>query len=112
MIIKTETISEAFVIQPEGRLDAITAAEFEKEVTPMLQSEHNVLIDFGKIDYISSAGLRSILILVKEMKKHEKVLILCCLNDAIKEVFCISGFDSIMTICPTIEEGLAFLKGN
>ena len=113
MTITTETISQVLVIRPEGRLDAITAAEFEKEVTSMVQkSRNNVLIDFGKIDYISSAGLRAILILAKEMLKDGKKIAICSLNETIKEVFCISGFDSIMTIYPTLEEGLSFPKGN
>jgi len=68
------------------------------------------LIDFEKIDYISSAGLRSILILANEMKSKENILALCCLNETIKEIFCISGFDSIITIYSTIEESIASMK--
>ncbi|MEI6764628.1 MAG: STAS domain-containing protein [Bacteroidota bacterium] len=113
MVITTEKISEVLVIRLDGRLDAMTSGEFEKKVTPMVQeSGQHVLIDFGKVDYISSAGLRAILILAKEMLKKEKRLALCSLNETIAEVFCISGFDSIMTIYPSLEEGLSFLKGN
>jgi len=112
MKITTEKTSEVLVIHPEGRLDTMTAGEFEKEVTPLIrQSGLNVLIDFGKLDYISSAGLRSILILAKEMKKKENNFALCCLNETIMEVFRISGFDTIITIYPTLENGLSFLKG-
>jgi len=113
MKIITEKTAEVLVIHPEGRLDTMTAGEFEKEVTPLIQqSEQNVLIDFEKLDYISSAGLRSVLILAKEIKKKGKSLALCCLNETIKEVFRISGFDTIISIFPTLEEGLSFLKGN
>jgi len=113
MKITTEKAAEALVIHPEGRLDTMTTGQFENEVTPLIQqSGQNVLIDFGKLDYISSAGLRSILILAKELKKKERGFALCCLNETIKEVFRISGFDTIISIYPTIEEGLSFLKGN
>ena len=113
MKITTEKTVEALVIHPEGRLDTMTAGEFENEVTPLIQqSGLNVLIDFGKLDYISSSGLRSLLILAKEMKKKEKRLALCCQSATIKEIFFISGFDTIFSISPTLEAGLTFLKGN
>ena len=113
MKITTEKIAEALVIHPEGRLDTMTAGQFESEVTPLIQqSGQHVLIDFEKLDYISSAGLRSVLILAKEMKKKENSLALCCLNEPIMEVFRIIGFDTIISIFPTIEEGLSFLKRN
>jgi anti-anti-sigma factor len=112
MKITTEKKAEALVVHTEGRLDALTSGEFEKEVSALIQQpDQNVLFDLEKLDYISSAGLRSILILAKEMKSKENILALCCLNETIKEVFCISGFDSIITIYPTIEEGLALMKG-
>jgi anti-anti-sigma factor len=111
MKITNEKTTELLVIHVEGRLDAITSGEFEKEVIPMIhQSGHPVLIDFGNLDYISSAGLRSILILTKEMKKNNNTLALCCLNEAIMEVFRISGFDTIISIYPTIEEGVSSMK--
>jgi anti-anti-sigma factor len=75
-----------------------------------LQSKQNALIDLEKLDYISSAGLRSILVIAKEMKKNGNNLVLCCLNETIKEVFHISGFDTFISICPTIQAGLTFLK--
>ena len=111
MKIISENTSELLVIHPEGRLDAITSAEFEKEVMPIIQQSGNpVLIDFEKLDYISSAGLRTLLIIAKEMKKVKKVLALCCLNEAIMEIFNISGFQTIFPIYPTIEEGVSSLK--
>ncbi len=111
MKITNEKISELLIIHTEGRLDAITSVEFEKEVMPMIQqSEHPVLIDFGKLEYISSAGLRTVLILAKETKKSNNSLALCSLNETILEVFRISGFDTIVSIYPTIEEWFASMK--
>ena len=108
MKITTEKKAEVLVVHAEGRLDFMTAGEFEKEVSTLIQQlKQNVLLDFEKLDYISSAGLRSILILAKETKTKGNILALCSLNETIKEVFCISKFDSIITIYPTIEEGLA-----
>ena len=111
MRITTEKTAETLVIHIEGQLDTAMVGEFENEVTPLLQrSDQNVLIDFEKLEYISSVGLRSVLILAKEMKKKEKSLALCCLIETILEVFRISGFDMIISIFPKLEEGLSFLK--
>jgi anti-anti-sigma factor len=111
MKITTEKNAEVLVVHTEGRLDAMTTGEFEKEMSALIQQiKQNVLLDFEKLDYISSAGLRSILIIAKEMKSKESILALCCLNETIKEVFCISGFDSIVSIYPTIEDGINLMK--
>jgi stage II sporulation protein AA (anti-sigma F factor antagonist) len=112
MKITTEKKPEVMVVHTEGQLDAMTAGEFEKEVSALiLHSKKNILLDFEKLDYISSAGLRSLLILAKELKSTENILALCSLNETINQVFCIGGFDSIITIYPTIEEGLASMTG-
>ena len=74
------------------------------------QSGQPVLIDFGNLDYISSAGLRTLLLLAKEMKKNNNLLALCGLNEAIMEVIRISGFDTIVSVYPTIEDGINLLK--
>jgi anti-sigma B factor antagonist len=107
----TENTEEVLVIHAEGKLDAITAGEFEKEIIPIIQqSRQPVLIDFEKLAYIRSAGLRTVLILAKETSKNNNKLAFCCLNETVMEAFRISGFDTIVSICPTIEEGINFLK--
>jgi anti-anti-sigma factor len=107
----TEKIAEVIVIHAEGKLDAITAGEFEKEVILMIQqTEQPILIDFENLFYISSVGLRTIFILSIETKKNNKKLALCCLNETIMEIFLISGFDTIVSIYPTIEDGINLLK--
>ena len=110
MKIITEKTDVGLIIRPEGRLDSITVSEFEKEVMLLIQqSTLNVLIDFEKLVYISSAGLRILIIIAKDLKKKEKKLALCALNETIKEVFHISELDTIISIFPTIEDGLISL---
>ncbi len=107
MNISTETTANTLLFHVEGRLDAITSSEFEKQVIPLTRElGKNVLMDFAKLDYISSAGLRSLLVLAKELKEKNFTLVLCALNESILEVFHISGFDTIMNICTTMDGGL------
>jgi anti-anti-sigma factor len=111
MIITSEIKEGILIIRPEGRLDAITSGEFEKETASLIQqSGKSVLIDFVKIDYLSSAGLRSLLLLQKEMKVRQQSLALCCLNETIREVILISKFDMIFDIFLSADEGLTFLN--
>ena len=107
----TEKTEEVLIIHAEGKLDAITTAEFEKEVIPIIQQAGQpVLIDFEQLVYIRSAGLRTVLLLAKETKKNNNKLAICCMNETVMEAFRLSGFDTIVSIYPTIEEGINSLK--
>lgn len=99
------------VVTLKGRLDALTAPEFDKqakELTANYQSD--MLITFAELQYISSAGLRSILALAKQLKQNGKRLVLAEVSGAIKDVFEVSGFYSIFEICKTQSDALAKLK--
>jgi anti-sigma B factor antagonist len=67
----------------------------------------SVVIDFENLDYISSAGLRIILKTTKDLKRTEGNIVLCAMQDYVKEVFEIAGFDSFLPIVPTVEDALA-----
>ena len=66
-----------------------------------------MVVDFGNLDYISSAGLRVILKATKELKRSEGLFVLCEMKDYVKEVFEISGFDSFLPIVRDMEAALA-----
>ncbi len=93
---------------PSGRLDGLTVGEFEEQVRENSAVEDQLLlIDFSSVEYISSAGLRVLLILAKSMGSAESKFALCALSDSIMDVFRISGFDQIMSIYKDREEALA-----
>ncbi len=98
----------AVVVSVKGRMDAVSSAEFEKEMTELMtEGENTFIIDFGELDYISSAGVRSILVTVKKLRAKEGYLSLCALKDLVEEVFEISGFSSIIPIYESVESALA-----
>ena len=84
------------VLSPQGRLDSNTAKLFEA-----------ILVDFGQLDYISSAGLRVILMGAKKLKTLGGRFALSSLSENIKEVFDISGFSTILEIHPDRPTALA-----
>jgi len=66
-----------------------------------------MIIDFENLDYISSAGLRIILKTAKELKRNHGDIVLCAMQDYVKEVFEISGLDTFLSITQTMEQALA-----
>lgn len=80
----------------EGRLDTSTAPQLEKEVQG-LDGVTCLRLDFEKLDYLSSAGLRVILIAQKKMNRCGEMII-SHVNETIMEVFEVTGFVDILTI--------------
>jgi len=98
---------KSLIFSPKGRLDAVTTPEFESTVLSAVdKGDIQVLIDMGNIDYISSAGLRSFVVLMKKLKQLHGRLILFALQKQVMEVFVICGFSSIITITDTQQEAL------
>jgi anti-anti-sigma factor len=91
--------SKIMVVSVTGRIDAITAPEFESYLSGLMsQGEAHFLVNLTGLDYISSAGLRSILSAAKKLKAQAGQITFCGLQGPVEEVFKISGFNSIFKI--------------
>ena len=80
-----------------GRIDTVTAPQFQDGVKPDLEGVSNLVIDFADVKYISSAGLRVLLSLQKIMNK-QGTMKLINVNSTINDVFEVTGFSDILTI--------------
>ena len=110
MDVTTERQDGVLSVQVGGRIDGSNVAEFEEAIrTAIEESDRAVIMDFEKLVYISSAGLRAILLTAKSLGNRNAKFALCSLSDQIREVFEISGFDKIITIYPSKAEALASL---
>lgn len=87
----------ALVIALEGRLDTVTAAELEKELQDSLDGVTELIFDFGALEYITSAGLRALLVAYKAMRSKGQMKVTNA-NDIVKEVFEVTGFNGIVRI--------------
>ena len=87
----------ALEIALEGRLDTTTAPELEKELKDSMDAATELTLDFGKLDYISSAGLRVLLAAHKAMSKKGGMKV-TKVNEIVREVFDVTGFADILTI--------------
>ena len=81
----------------EGRLDTMTAPELEAELKKSLDGAETLTMDFGKLDYISSAGLRVLLTAHKAMSAKGGMKV-TNVNEIVREVFEVTGFADILTI--------------
>lgn len=111
MKLSTEKQGEATILNVGGRLDAAGAPELEAQGKMiLLEGSKRLLLDLAGVEYISSAGLRSLLVLAKAAKAAGSALVLCCLTPAVKEVMTISGFDNILSLAADRPAALALLK--
>ena len=85
------------IINLEGRLDTTTSPNLEKELGN-LDGINNIVFDFEKLDYISSAGLRVLLTCQKKMNSISGTMIIKNVKEEIQEVFDMTGFSDILTI--------------
>lgn len=102
----TKTVANEIVtISLDGRLDASTSPELEKELGALIdEGKIKMIIDFTNLGYISSAGLRVLLMIIKKLKALNGNIVLASLKENVKEVFDIAGFSSIFTIVNNLEE--------
>ncbi|HEX3027267.1 MAG TPA: STAS domain-containing protein [Clostridia bacterium] len=96
IITKTEN-GAALTLELEGRLDTTTSKQLEAELGTSFVGKKEVILDFAKLVYLSSAGLRVLLAAQKLMNKQGSMVIKN-VNDTIMEVFEITGFADILTI--------------
>jgi anti-sigma B factor antagonist len=80
-----------------GRLDTMTSKQLEDEI-PLLDGKGNVVLDFAGLEYISSAGLRVLLVMQKKMNAQAGSMKLVGVLPEVREIFEITGFSGILTI--------------
>ena len=98
MTINKTQENDKLTVTIEGRLDTTTAPQLEAELKSSLDNVKELVFDFAKLDYISSAGLRVLLTSQKNMSKSGGSMKLIHVADVIMDVFNITGFADILTI--------------
>ncbi len=112
LTVKTETAAvasgEAFIICPCGRVDGSTVGILDEAVRGFPEEGGGILIfNFADMEYISSAGLRVLLLSARKMQSSGGKALFCGLAPHIMQVFEISGFSSILDIRESLADALA-----
>lgn len=82
----------------EGRIDTITSEDLKKEIDEEIDNFDSLTLDFEKVKYISSAGLRVLVSTQKKLKATNKPFVIKNVDDAVNEIFRMSGFDKVLAI--------------
>ncbi len=98
------------IARPSGKIDATNSEDFTASLLELLNKSKQIILDFEKIDYISSAGLRSILIAAKQAKGSGSKFLLCSLQKHIYDIFKMTGFTNMFNILPTLQDAESLLQ--
>ena len=111
MGLSVERSDGILIAMAEGRVDGSNAQEFQGALTDAIDPEDRaVVLDLGQITYISSAGLRVILLTARSLRRRDAKLAVCSLSASIREVFEISGFDKIIPVRESRPDAIASFR--
>lgn len=112
MTVRYEKHDDIMVAHLAGYLNSDNAASLETELRELVneKEERSILLDLSELVYISSAGLRVVLVLASQLKQHDGRLVLCGMQPQVREVFEISGFLMMLPSADSRDEGVAVLK--
>ena len=95
----------------EGRIDGSNASDFQSALQSAIGAEDNTLIlDFEKVPFISSAGLRVGLVIARQFNEPGKKIAVCKLPDPVREVVSVSGFDQLIPVYDSQDEAIRGLE--
>lgn len=109
--IDLEEIEDRIILRIDGRIDAASVSILERKINTLLEEKHkHLLLDFTRVDYLSSAGMRVLLSLSKKLKSDKGSLVLFSLNEDVEEIIKMAGFDKILHIFSNEKEALQSRK--
>lgn len=102
MEVTVTTAADLLIVAPQGRLDAVTSPRFDRQVEATLPAQATrLLVNCSGLEYISSAGLRSILALAKKLQNQGGRVVLSDVRGPVREVFEMAGLFSMLKIYDT-----------
>jgi len=109
-----QTFANVVIVQIDGRIDHSMAPVFGSVLLPHVEGcagdEKKLLVDLSKVNYMSSAGLRVLMIAAKGCRKQEGKVVLAGLQPSVREVFKIGRFDMVLETYPTVRDALAAIS--
>lgn len=109
MNVTIKKIEDITVVEAEGNIDSRTAGEFEKKAVAGTQGEDKIIIDLTKVEFLSSAGLRALLILYRQVKARSGKIVLVGVSEEIQEVMENTGFINFFILADLLEDGVKAL---
>lgn len=92
MDVAIESKNEIVIITVTGSIDSNTAAEFSSQIMDKISNAQNVLLDLSNVDFVSSAGLRVLLMIYRQIKAKNGKVVIAGVSEDIKDVMAMTGF--------------------
>jgi anti-anti-sigma factor len=114
MEFSSHQYADVTVAAPAGRIDHAGAAVLEQALSPLLvqagAAKNAVVLDFAGVEYISSVGLRVLMIAAKQMKGHGARIVIAAPTPVVAEILAISRFDRVLEIAPSVRKAIEWLS--
>jgi anti-anti-sigma factor len=112
--LKQSRVGDVVVVAVSGRVDHSTADQFRGDLWPHVlgcaAGGDRLVLDLAGLEYISSAGLRVLMLASRDAKARDGTLLVCGLQPIVREIFRISRFDVVLHVVPDREAALAELR--
>jgi len=112
LIIEVYNERGVTVVKLSGDIDGSTAPEAQSRILPLMESQPSVVLDMGEVDYMSSAGLRTLLLLYRQAASRNGKVVIAGLQESIKDIMAVTGFlefflvhDGVATAVAAISKG-------
>ena len=111
MHIVNKSYDDVLVLSPEGRIDHGNSEDFRNSLGPFVDrcksGGERIVLDLGRVDYISTAGLRCFMLAEKQAKTQGGTIVVAAMQPVVKEIFEISRFTLVFETFATVHEALA-----
>jgi anti-sigma B factor antagonist len=110
---RCEGAEDVWVVDARGRIDAGLTPQLDEQLKTLLAAGHSrLIVDFQRVSYISSSGLKILLIALRAARARSGDVRLCAMNDRVRDVFALSGFYKVFEIYPSEQQAAAaFTRG-
>lgn len=114
MDFNLKRLADVVIAAPVGRIDHASAEDFKLRLAPVLQhcaeGSDRVVLDFSAVEYISSVGLRVLMLAAKQVKTQKGTIVIAAMQPVVKEIFDISRFNYVFAAFPTLREAVGDLS--
>ena len=108
--LNIKTVEIVTVVELTGDIDAKTTSEIQEKVLSIAKPDSKIILDLSRVAYMSSAGLRMLLLLYRTVTAQQGKIILVGLTEEIHDTMAVTGFLDFFTTCDNVESGLALLR--
>jgi anti-anti-sigma factor len=109
MEVIEDRMGRATMLRVVGRVDSSVAKQLEAKVADVIARDGDIVVDLHEMNYVSSAGLRSFIMLAKHAHAKNHAISLCAMREEVTEIFEISGLLELFAVHDSVETALAQL---